>query len=447
MCACLSLHHLRTLLNVPLSESSQPRFSCTMTMQLTLTLFLWSSCSLLFTNCEEQDAFPTPALNCSCELGHGKCAEDGECRCDPGWGGPFCADCVRMPGCVHGSCHQPWQCTCEDGWTGRFCDKDVHVCEKEEPCQNGANCTLNEAGEYHCQCPEGFHGRNCELKAGPCHKTKSPCKNGGLCEDFGGYAPELSCRCLVGYTGPRCETNMDDCLMRPCANGATCLDGVNRFSCLCPAGFTGRFCTVNLDDCASQPCLNGGRCIDRVTSFYCQCPPGFTGQTCEVPLRVKVPYTQAPHRNSGWGGGGGGGGLGGVTQNKPDMSTSGNRSQGITTNGGESRLLKISVKEVVTRNAAAGLSDVQLIIVLVLGGMTLAVVALTAGLVLQGHWQAFCACRRCRTPASQQQHSFQQCHTQQRHLASTQQDCKISFLHSPAPPPELEKKRLNTEVI
>lgn len=53
-------------------------------------------------------------------------------RCDPGWGGPRCDDCVRMPGCVHGTCHQPWQCTCMDGWTGRFCDKGdfiIHECK------------------------------------------------------------------------------------------------------------------------------------------------------------------------------------------------------------------------------------------------------------------------------------------------------------------------------
>lgn len=263
---------------------------------------------------------------------------------------------------------------------------------------------------------------------------RSPCKNGGLCEDLGGYAPELSCRCLVGFTGPRCETNMDDCLLRPCANGATCLDGVNRFSCQCPTGFTGRFCTVNLDDCASQPCLNGGRCIDRVSAFHCRCLPHYTGETCEVPLRAKESQTQAPH----WGGGIV---LNTVTQNKPDSSTLGNHSQGNTGSGGEEH-----VKVVVTQDTVAGLSKEQLIILLVLGGLTVAVVALTAGLVLRGHWQAFCDCSQCRTPASQQ-NSFQQCCTPQRHLVSTQQDCKISFLHSPAPPPELEKKRLNTEVI
>lgn len=277
---------------------------------------------------------------------------------------------------------------------------------------------------------------------------RSPCKNGGLCEDLGGFAPELSCRCLVGFTGPRCETNMDDCLMRPCANGATCVDGVNRFSCLCPAGFTGRFCTVNLDDCASQPCLNGGRCIDRVSNFHCLCPAGYAGRTCELPLGEGGLQTQAPHRDSlGWGGGG----LPEIskqphiTPNKPHTYTSGNYSHGFTTSGDKGHLLKISVKEVVTQNATAGLSEEHFIILLVLGGLTLAVVALTAGLVLRGHWQNICDCSQCEAPTSRQ-HSFQRSRMHQRHLAANQQDCKISFLDSSALP-DLDKKRLNTEVI
>ena len=44
-------------------------------------------------------------------------------RCDPGWEGDYCEECVRMPGCLHGTCHQPWQCICHSGWAGKFCDK------------------------------------------------------------------------------------------------------------------------------------------------------------------------------------------------------------------------------------------------------------------------------------------------------------------------------------
>lgn len=258
---------------------------------------------------------------------------------------------------------------------------------------------------------------------------RSPCKNGGLCEDLGGYAPELSCRCLAGFTGPHCETNMDDCLMRPCANGATCLDGVNRFSCLCPVGFTGRFCTINLDDCASQPCLNGGRCIDRVSTFQCVCPPGYTGRTCEIPVWESGSQAVSPFRGE----------EDRVTQSK---SAPGNHSHWTTPNGDERRSFKISV---VTQHGAEGLSELQLIILLVLGGMTLAVVAVTAGLVLRGHCQDRSARCQCR-PAPTHHRPFHRCRTQRQHSVPAQQECKISFLQSPAPA-ELEKKRLNTDII
>uniref|UniRef100_A0A4W6CM00 Delta like non-canonical Notch ligand 2 n=1 Tax=Lates calcarifer TaxID=8187 RepID=A0A4W6CM00_LATCA len=308
-------------------------------------------------------------------------------RCDPGWDGERCERCVPMPGCVHGSCQQPWQCSCEPGWGGH-----LSVCSEQQPCQNGATCVMEDSGEYTCLCPEGFHGRDCQLKTGPCHQRRSPCKNGGLCEDADGFAAELTCRCLAGFTGPRCETNVDDCLMRPCGNGATCLDGVNRFSCLCPAGFTGRFCTVNLDDCVSQPCLNAGRCLDRAGGFHCVCRPGFIGATCETPQRNHDPRRPG-WTTLGWEGGGRGG-----------------------------RLFKVTVSE----RRATGLSEVQLIVLLVLAGLTLGVVVLTAAFVLQGH------CRDC---------GHAPCWT----LTSSpeEEDCQINFLNATEP----EKKKLNTEVI
>uniref|UniRef100_H3C7I7 EGF-like domain-containing protein n=2 Tax=Tetraodon nigroviridis TaxID=99883 RepID=H3C7I7_TETNG len=119
------------------------------------------------------------------------------------------------------------------GWGGRFCDKDLSVCVEKQPCRHGATCVMEDGRRRLC---------------------------GGL-----------TCRCLAGFTGRRCEADVDDCLMAPCANGATCLDGVNRFSCVCPPGFSGRFCTVNLERCVSRPCSNGGRCIDRAGGFRCIC--------------------------------------------------------------------------------------------------------------------------------------------------------------------------------
>lgn len=245
------------------------------------SLALWTLCSF----CTSLQGVEVVPCIPGCNLAHGHCEEPGICRCDPGWDGELCEQCVRSPGCVHGTCHQPWQCNCESGWTGRFCDKDIHLCSHQTPCENAGQCFDDGNGDYWCTCPEGFFGKNCELQAGPCTKARSPCRNGGMCWDANGFATSLVCRCLAGFVGSRCEMDVDDCLMRPCANGATCHDAVNRFNCQCPAGFEGRFCTVNQDDCASQPCQNGGRCYDRVADFDCVCPEGYSGKTCSDSTR------------------------------------------------------------------------------------------------------------------------------------------------------------------
>ncbi|KAF6731987.1 delta-like protein 2 [Oryzias melastigma] len=330
--------------------------------------------------------------DCTCNMTNSRCDESGICRCDPGWGGEHCDRCVLMPGCVHGSCQQPWQCTCEPGWGGRFCDKDLSVCSSQQPCQNGATCTMKDNGDFTCLCPQGFHGRLCQRRSGPCHQSRSPCKNGGLCEDADGFAAELSCRCLAGFTGPRCETDIDDCRMKPCANNAVCLDGINRFSCVCPGGFTGRFCTVNLDDCASRPCLNGGRCLDLAGGFRCICQLGFMGNTCDTSL------------SSNW-----------TTRGEKGK---GKRSSNMTHHG--NRLMKVTVSD----RGGAGLSDVQLIVVVVLGAVTLAVVALTTGLVLWGR------CRNCSSTPSWSRTRSQGAERSRRRGRSEAQQCQISVLNS-----------------
>lgn len=222
---------------------------------------------------------------------------------------------------------------------------------------------------------------------------------------------ELTCRCLSGFTGRRCETNVDDCLMRPCANGATCLDAINRFLCVCPAGFTGRFCTINVDDCASRPCLNGGRCLDLAGGFRCVCGPGFIGATCQTPLRA------GGARDSSWttlrweGRGGGGGGQ-------------------TTDRGNSSRHGDGLVKVTVSERRDAGLSRLQLTIVLSMAAMTIAVAALTAALVLQGR------CRDCG-------HAPSVASSTQGRKTTHRDQCQVSFLNAP----EAEKKKLNSEVI
>ncbi|XP_033836071.2 protein delta homolog 2 [Periophthalmus magnuspinnatus] len=273
---------------------------------------------------------------CLCNSTNSRCDHTGVCRCDPGWEGPLCAHCALMPGCVHGSCELPWQCVCAEGWGGRFCDKDLRACQSA-PCLHGGSCVMEDSGDVTCLCADSYHGDRCQLRAGPCHLLRSPCLNGGQCEDQSGFADSFSCRCLSGFSGARCEVDVDDCALSPCANGATCTDGVNRFTCTCASGFSGRFCSVNVDECASRPCANGGRCLDQANGYRCLCRHGYAGPTC---LSRAAPANHSE------------------------------------------RTLRVTLSE---RGPAPSLSQTQVVTVVTLGAATGALVTLTATLVLHRH--------------------------------------------------------------
>ncbi|XP_023144218.2 versican core protein-like [Amphiprion ocellaris] len=78
----------------------------------------------------------------------------------------------------------------------------------------------------------------------PC--STSVCLNGGSCYKRG---VQNICVCAPGYTGQRCETDVDECQSNPCLNGATCLDGVNSYTCLCLPSYAGELCEQDTEVC------------------------------------------------------------------------------------------------------------------------------------------------------------------------------------------------------
>ncbi|XP_053321831.1 sushi, von Willebrand factor type A, EGF and pentraxin domain-containing protein 1 [Spea bombifrons] len=144
-----------------------------------------------------------------------------------------------------------------------------------KPCQNGGTCKQVGTG-YICTCPKGYTGAKCDIDIDECHGT--PCKNNGICFDQIG---EYKCKCLSGYTGPQCEENVNECSSSPCLNEGICIDGINMYLCRCANGFLGPRCEIEIDECLSKPCLNNGYCEDLKADFQCVCPPGFTGKICD----------------------------------------------------------------------------------------------------------------------------------------------------------------------
>lgn len=108
------------------------------------------------------------------------------------------------------------------------------------PCHNGGTC-FHYIGKYKCDCPPGFSGRHCEIGKGELPTAPWPGGTAGV----GGRTP-LPPRGLRGDSdgqrGPRALAAPSPCFRSPCLNGGTCEDLGTDFSCHCQAGYTGRRC-------------------------------------------------------------------------------------------------------------------------------------------------------------------------------------------------------------
>ena len=76
-----------------------------------------------------------------------------------------------------------------------------------------------------------------EVTSGSC--SPNPCRNGGSCRlAWGGHV----CACAPGWTGPNCQTDINECLTgNVCSNG-TCTNTLGSYVCSCAPGWSGPTC-------------------------------------------------------------------------------------------------------------------------------------------------------------------------------------------------------------
>ena len=90
------------------------------------------------------------------------------------------------------------------------------------------------------------------------------------------------CDCPNGYSGSRCESDIDECsIPGSCSNGI-CSNTDGGYTCDCFAGYEGQGCDVDSDDCLTADCQNGARCIDLVAGYSCECRDRSSGENCAL---------------------------------------------------------------------------------------------------------------------------------------------------------------------
>ncbi|XP_072517038.1 protein crumbs homolog 1 [Salminus brasiliensis] len=204
--------------------------------------------------------------------------------------------CINAGDCV--DLFDLFNCTCPSGWTGPRCEISTDICASN-PCRHG-NCTA-QGLQYECVCELGYTGINCELEVDVCAQHR--CANGGTClHGIGKYA----CLCADNFTGPYCTDRVeeipwyivvksiapklpvsicgDETQNYTCFNGGNCSEAA--FTCDCLPGFTGHRCEQELDECKSNPCLNGGYCRNLVNKFHCVCELSYAGDICQIDLNA-----------------------------------------------------------------------------------------------------------------------------------------------------------------
>ncbi|XP_030848245.1 fibropellin-3-like [Strongylocentrotus purpuratus] len=101
-----------------------------------------------------------------------------------------------------------------------------------------------------------------------------------------------TCECVIGFSGERCETEINPCDNNSCENGASCnkvVGSITNYTCECPTGFRGEFCELEIDPCANNSCANGATCkpMPNSVNYTCECVIGFSGERCKTGLYFK----------------------------------------------------------------------------------------------------------------------------------------------------------------
>ncbi|KAK7485812.1 hypothetical protein BaRGS_00022912 [Batillaria attramentaria] len=246
------------------------------------------------------------SFTCGCTQGYVLGGDGKTCtECPEGTYGADCSTTCTCNSQNTVSCDKATgSCSCDAGWEGFTCDDDIDECTPPTSvtCPQYSRC-VNSAGGYECSCDAGyymtsedicavcldnFYGVNCAQVCG-CNAATST-----SCDRVNG-----ACACEAGWTGARCETDINECTTgtHDC-NGdrVVCVNTPGSYGCGCVHGYTyleNRTC-VDVDECRSSSTNDCAQiCKNTDGGYTCSCNPGFVanGNDCRELTRVQMTVT------------------------------------------------------------------------------------------------------------------------------------------------------------
>ena len=110
--------------------------------------------------------------------------------------------------------------------------------------------------DWACQCPTGTTSRTCsQLVRDPCQSHD--CNRKGTAKCVVTEVNRFECDCKHGYTGSKCDIDIDWCCSDPCGVAQYCVDGIDSYTCVTPNSFAGTVdaIAVAIEDAACTPHL------------------------------------------------------------------------------------------------------------------------------------------------------------------------------------------------